>query len=256
MDAGPQPAGLSRDELRKRGQGPATATTAADWLPAYLGDRAQAANQGLDSDGFRRLLEDGEALILLDGLDEAPDPRRRAEVVTLIEAVARAYRGWPLVVTSRPAAYRDKAVLSGFSHSTIEALDQNAIHGFLTRWSQALFPNQPSQAEAHRQALQAALEARREIRRMARNTVMLTPGHRGRIRRVCRRRRLSGRAVVAGRRFRRHRGTRGLGAAAGAPQPPGHRGLLVRGGRLLCLVERPPEPAARGQGRDSLPGRP
>ena len=39
----------------------------------------------------------------------------------------------PSRLTSRPAAYQDKAVLSGFAHSTIEALDATAIEGFLAR---------------------------------------------------------------------------------------------------------------------------
>ncbi|MCP4373536.1 MAG: NACHT domain-containing protein, partial [Deltaproteobacteria bacterium] len=162
-----------RDRLSARNQGPALAS-AAQWLPEYLGSSAQAGNQGLTRDDFLQPLKDGDALILLDGLDEAPDPSRRAQAVKLIEALARAYPDCPLVVTSRPAAYRDKAVLNGFSHTTIEALDPDAIHTFLSRWSQALYPQQPGKAEAHRQALRSALEARREIRRMARNTVMLT----------------------------------------------------------------------------------
>ena len=162
-----------RDALCRRNQGPPL-DTASTWLLEYLTERAKAANQGLKRNDFQPMLEQGEALILLDGLDEAPDPRRRAEAVQLIEAVARGYPECPLVVTSRPAAYRDKAVLTGFSHTTIDPLDPSAIHTFLERWSQALFPNQTATADAHRQALQSALEARREIRRMARNTVMLT----------------------------------------------------------------------------------
>jgi len=159
--------------LSRRNQGPPL-NTAATWLPEYLAERAAAGNQGLDRSAFLDLLAGGQALILLDGLDEAPDPRRRAEAVGLIEALAHAYPDCPLVVTTRPAAYRDKAVLTGFTQTTIEALDAEAIDGFLRRWSQALFPEQSAKAEAHHHALQGALQGRREIRRMARNTVMLT----------------------------------------------------------------------------------
>ena len=156
-----------------RHQGPLLAEC-ADWLPQYLGERAGLANQGLTADAFRGLLTRGEALILLDGLDEAPDRRRREQAATLIERLALAYPECPLVVTSRPAALRESAVLTGFAQTTIEALDPTAIDGFLERWSRALFAGHPERAAAHHRELTAALASRPEIRRLARNTVMLT----------------------------------------------------------------------------------
>jgi formylglycine-generating enzyme required for sulfatase activity/predicted phosphodiesterase len=146
----------------------------AEWLTAYLGARARDANQGLEAEDFRRLLAADEAMLLLDGLDEAPDRHQRERVVRRIERIAQAWGGCPLVVTSRPAAYQDKAVLGGFAHTTIEALDASAIDGFLARWSRALFPDRPERAAAHHRELAGALASRREIRLLARNTVMLT----------------------------------------------------------------------------------
>jgi formylglycine-generating enzyme required for sulfatase activity/predicted MPP superfamily phosphohydrolase len=146
----------------------------ADWLPEYLGARAGLANQGLTADAFRRLLTDGDALILLDGLDEAPDRLQREQAANLIDRLALAYPDCPLVVTSRPAALRDSAVLTGFAQTTIEALDPAAIDGFLARWSRALFADHPERGAAHHRELAAALASRPEIRRLARNTVMLT----------------------------------------------------------------------------------
>lgn len=132
------------------------------------------ANQGLAADDFRRLLCAGAALILLDGLDEAPDRPQRERVAALIEHLGQTWTDCPLVVTSRPAAYQDRAVLAGFAHTHIEALDAAAIDGFPARWSRALFPERADKAEAHRRELAAALASRPEIRRLARNTVMLT----------------------------------------------------------------------------------
>lgn len=60
--------------------------------------------------------------MLLDGLDEAPDERQRELALGLIRSVAKAYRGCPLVVTSRPVAYADRTVLPGFDLSRIEPL--------------------------------------------------------------------------------------------------------------------------------------
>ncbi|HRW60802.1 MAG TPA: NACHT domain-containing protein [Defluviicoccus sp.] len=146
----------------------------AEWLLAYLGERATDANQGLAKGDFRRAFQEGDCALLLDGLDEAPDDQQRQRARGLIETLARAYKDCPLVVTSRPAAYQDKAVLAGFTHTHIEALDAAAIDGFLARWSRALFPESENRAERHRKELAAALGERPEIRRMARNTVMLT----------------------------------------------------------------------------------
>jgi len=151
-----------------------TLPDSAEWLPAYLGARASENRQRLDADDFLRLLDSGEALILLDGLDEAPDRLQRERAVRRIEHLAQAWPDCPLVVTSRPAAYRDRAVLAGFVNTTIDALDPAAIEGFLARWSRALFPERPERAAAHHQELAAALASRREIRLLARNTVMLT----------------------------------------------------------------------------------
>jgi len=120
-----------------------TLPDSAEWLPAYLGARASVNRQRLDADDFRRLLDAGEALILLDGLDEVPDRRQRERAVRRIERLALAWPDCPLVVTSRPVAYRDRTVPAGFAHTTIEALDAAAIDGFLARWSRALFPERP-----------------------------------------------------------------------------------------------------------------
>ena len=162
---------IERTKAQKTGS---TLPDGAAWLPAYLGARAADANQALGADDFRRLLDEGQALILLDGLDEAPDRLQRERAVRRIERLAQAWPRCPLVVTSRPAAYQDKAVLAGFAHTTIEALDAAAIDSFLARWGRALFPERPDRAAAHHRELAAALASRREIRQLARNTVMLT----------------------------------------------------------------------------------
>ncbi|QQO55287.1 MAG: SUMF1/EgtB/PvdO family nonheme iron enzyme [Thiohalocapsa sp. PB-PSB1] len=151
-----------------------TMNDGAAWLTSYLAARANDADQELKADDFRQLLKDGQAILLLDGLDEAPDQAERQQAVRRIEAVARAWPNCPMVVTSRPAAYQDKAVLLGFAQVSIQALDPPAIDGFLQRWSAALFPQRPEQAAGYHRALAAALASRREIRLLASNTVMLT----------------------------------------------------------------------------------
>ena len=76
-------------------------------------------------------------------------------------------------MTSRPAACTGEAQLP-FEHARIEPLDDEAIGVFLRRWCGALYPESTDEAEAHGTELSAALQSRREIRRLARNPVMLT----------------------------------------------------------------------------------
>ncbi len=141
-----------------------------DWLPIFLGHYAKEF--GLDAETFRRLFRDGQALILLDGLDETPD--RRDTAALIIAEVAHAWSKCPVIVTSRPQALARTPSLPGFVHSSIKPLDDSAIAAFLGRWSRALFGSDSDRAETHRHELVAAFDSRPEIRRLARNATMLT----------------------------------------------------------------------------------
>ncbi len=162
------------NSAKKQDQKCPTNRDSATWLPHFLGSSSEDANQGLDAHWFTGKLKKGEVLVLLDGLDEAPDERQREWALRLIRSVAKAYAECPLVVTSRPVAYADRTVLPGFELSRIEPLGDEAVTTFLTRWSQALFKDNTAGADKHRKDLLAALHARPNIRRLARNTVMLT----------------------------------------------------------------------------------
>ncbi len=134
---------------------------------------SQDAEWGLDEEFFRERLLGGPCLLLLDGLDEAPDRIARESLSRLIENVCSAYEKCRVVVTSRPPAYTGEAVLPGFAHVQIDPLEPDAVRTFLDRWSRALWGD-AAEAVAHRDELQSALASRPEIARMARNPVMLT----------------------------------------------------------------------------------
>ena len=142
-------------------------------LPQSLAAASQGDEWGLDENFFGQQLREGPCLLLLDGLDEAPDRLARESLSRLIENVSTAYEACRVIVTSRPPAYTGEAVLPGFTHAQVDPLDQDAIRTFLDRWSRALWGD-AAEAEAHRDELQAALSSRPEIARMARNPVMLT----------------------------------------------------------------------------------
>ncbi|HMD98350.1 MAG TPA: DUF4062 domain-containing protein [Terriglobia bacterium] len=144
------------------------------WLVDFLGDQSAGQKWGLDKAFFERKLDDGSAVLLLDGLDEPPGRIEREGMARLFEKATRAYRRCRFVVTTRPLAYVGETVLDGFETVQIEPLEPEAIEKFLEHWCHALFPDTPKQAERHLAELAEALRSTPEIRRMARNPVMLT----------------------------------------------------------------------------------
>jgi formylglycine-generating enzyme required for sulfatase activity len=78
------------------------------------------------------------------------------------------------VVTSRPAAFEGLSVLPGFGQAGIDPLTDDAVETFVGRWCGALFADSDRLAERHSADLLGALHSRPDIRRMARNPVMLT----------------------------------------------------------------------------------
>lgn len=148
--------------------------SAAGWLPHFLGASGNDNAWGLDEAFFRHELEEGRCTILLDGLDEAPERLLRERLSRLIESLTRVYRGCRVVVSSRPAAYTGQVVLPGFAHARIDPLSESAVETFLSRWCESIYDESETAASDHCAELLASVRARAEIRRMARNPVMLT----------------------------------------------------------------------------------
>ena len=153
---------------------PPTTTKNPQWLVHFLDSQSASREWGLDATWFKERLNQGDCLLLFDGLDEASDRKTREFATELLEAVAATWKQCPILVTSRPSGYQDRSVLPNFQPSTIEALNDHAVETFLDRWSRALHPTDTKVAEAHRLELLQALNGRPNIRRLARNTVMLT----------------------------------------------------------------------------------
>ena len=140
----------------------------------FLNSQSAELNWGVDEAFFRDRLRDASSILLLDGLDEAPDRIERESMARLFENATHAYDGCRFVVTARPLAYTGDAVLADFQTAQIEPLDTGAIEKFLEHWCQALFPQSSQAAKRHLTELSGVLRSRWEIRQMACNPVMLT----------------------------------------------------------------------------------
>ncbi len=146
---------------------------APDWLPYFLGKQSEYYKWGLDEGFFRRKLGTGACLVMVDGLDEAPDQRLRERVSRMFEKATVAYSKCDFLVTTRPQSYSGDSVLAGFFPLRIGDLEPPEIKTFFRHFAQALLL--PANAAQEFQAsLEAALDGRGEIREMARNPVMLT----------------------------------------------------------------------------------
>jgi hypothetical protein len=142
-------------------------------LVLFLARQASDNAWGLGTEFYKDRLETGSLLLLLDGLDEVATEAGRKLVSALVQRAADVFPGCQFVVTSRPKAYTEFA-LDGFAARQVAPLEDQAIRSFLLHWCKALYLDAPDSANAHRAELERAMELHPEIRRLARNPVMLT----------------------------------------------------------------------------------
>ncbi|MEE8523432.1 MAG: SUMF1/EgtB/PvdO family nonheme iron enzyme, partial [Thermoanaerobaculia bacterium] len=129
-------------------------------------------------------LEEGRALLLLDGLDEVREPGLRQTVVQRVADFFSFHRkaGSKFVITSRIVGYREvRAVVEGLSECTLVDFDDDEITAFVGKWTAAI-ERQASgatevaeaDAERERRELLAAVERNEGVRRLAANPLLLT----------------------------------------------------------------------------------
>ena len=110
--------------------------------------RAELARSALGDfgDELMAMLRDPNqgGLLLLDGLDEVPEPgRQRVQIRQAVEDFAAAFPHCRIVVTCRDYAYDDpKApwILRGFRRHRLADFDEEKIHYFIDRWIAASAP--------------------------------------------------------------------------------------------------------------------
>jgi HEAT repeat protein len=145
-------------------------------LLAYLRWYAERslAVKNLPTGFFEHWLERGQALILLDGLDEVPDEALRRRVVEQIETFLSQYGDNTAVITSRPAGYRwDFFDATEFPHYTLEPFDDKQIAEFIDHWYTNRVADK-AEAERRKADLRKALKGTDRIQQLAKNPLLLT----------------------------------------------------------------------------------
>ena len=122
-------------------------------------------------------IAEGEALLLVDGLDEITHPNVRVLFCQELERTAVRYPKAHIVVTSRIVGYRDMPYRMGkaFEHAVIAELTQDDKALFAQRWVEVTEQHLiQSEKRKRTQELLDALSSSDRIRRLAGNPMLLT----------------------------------------------------------------------------------
>jgi HEAT repeat protein len=123
---------------------------------------------------LRRRLEEGSAILLVDGLDEITDPRLRARFAQQLEQVHVAFPRAPVVVTSRIVGYRDMGyrIGRGFEHVTVSDFTLNEKDDFARRW--CALTELPERVKIATEELIADIHSTDRVERLTGNPMLLT----------------------------------------------------------------------------------
>jgi len=169
------------DLARDRRECPGARPTVTDFLPFYFRQWGQLRHDL--GPLLKDALDQGYALVLMDGLDEVLNAAERRDVSKLISAFVAEYAHVPgnrFVVTSRPAGY-DYPLSDGFH--CVEALpfDPPDIERFVEQWCPAYqcalpegAPQRRDPPEVNAGKLKAAVFEREDVTDLARNPLLIT----------------------------------------------------------------------------------
>ncbi|MBW4579266.1 MAG: HEAT repeat domain-containing protein [Tildeniella nuda ZEHNDER 1965/U140] len=145
-------------------------------LPEYARQFAETTMscKALPKGFFEHWLNNGRALILLDGLDEVAEESKRYHLVQCIENFLGQYPQNRAIITSRPAGYkRDFFRMEEFPHYELQPFDDGKIEEFCDRWYRSRVQD-TAEAQRRRESLQKALGQQDRIKLLARNPLLLT----------------------------------------------------------------------------------
>jgi len=146
---------------------------APGWIPYFLGKASEEYRWGLNEEFFLRKLEGGGCLVILDGLDEAPEHRMRERIARILERATQAFPDCDFLVSTRPQTNVGDSVLADFQTVRIGELESADIRVFFDHFARALALTE-AESKSFKDGLELALSSRPEIREMAANPVMLT----------------------------------------------------------------------------------
>jgi hypothetical protein len=146
-------------------------------LRAYLDDRMLERGGEALRTAMSEALTAGEALVLLDGVDEVPESAARATLVQAVDEFLAGHERARIVVTSRPYGY--VPLRGDIPHFTLPNFSPEQVTEFVGRWQRACerkqHPQAPDLAAARAEADALLAEIRRNprVEELATNPLML-----------------------------------------------------------------------------------
>jgi len=89
-------------------------------------------------DFFKKKLDEGECIILLDGLDEVATAEQRASVAKWVDELATAYSRNIFIATSRPYGYETARLYNDFLELHILDFTPEQVEEFIRYWTKAV----------------------------------------------------------------------------------------------------------------------
>ena len=149
----------------------------ADALWQFLVSRLKAQRLDFAEKALEKALEDGDALVLIDGLDEIPTRAQRDFVRDAIAGFAKRYGNARMIATCRTLSYdeSDWDYLQ-FTPHVLAPFDQEQIDRFVTAWYaelERIGVVKPDEAQRLTDRLHQAVR-RPDLQRLASNPLLLT----------------------------------------------------------------------------------
>ncbi|MFI9239662.1 NACHT domain-containing protein [Streptomyces sp. NPDC053079] len=117
-------------------------------------------------------LNEGTALLLIDGVDEVPEADRR-RTLTWVKDLLAAYPDARYVITTRPSAVREGWLAdAGFTELELLPMSRGDVLSFIDRWHTAAGRADSERLRAFSESLSAAVVAKRDLGRLATNPLM------------------------------------------------------------------------------------
>ncbi|HYH82865.1 MAG TPA: HEAT repeat domain-containing protein [Longimicrobium sp.] len=144
-------------------------------LLSYLGYVGETQGFGFNRSTVDAQLGDRPSLMIVDGLDEIFDVKRRRRVVEEIIGLETRFPKARVLVTSRIAGFDAKSFeAAGFEIATLDDLDQGQIDVFAEKWFALAFPGEAEKAAQARGDLLETLKRRPQLAAIAGNPLILT----------------------------------------------------------------------------------
>ncbi|MDE5081991.1 MAG: NACHT domain-containing protein, partial [Trichodesmium sp. St18_bin1] len=119
-------------------------------------------------------LQNGDAIVMFDGLDEVFEPAKRKEIISDIHRFTNDYKNVRVIVTSRVIGYQPQQLRDAeFHHFMLQDLESEQVEDFIERWHNFTYQND-GERERKSERLRRAIKDSSAINQLSGNPLLLT----------------------------------------------------------------------------------